>query len=292
VAVSNRYESAALCPVRAAVDLRHVEFNTEAYSGQKSQSGDLVDRDRHSRRALASAADRLATLEIGLALVWQELTRGLCRVVDSYFTVDRCLLLTTKTVGRAVPIEPHRLRVLEAVLIGGAQKVAAIELSLAPSTIALNAQQALLALGVQCRPSHLHPMLMVAAQAARCPDSNATGSLSFVNRGAAETRVVSIVRPERALLNLLSAAELAVAGHLVEGDCYAEIGRRRGTSPRTVANQIAAVFRRLGVSGRAELLLELFARGADLPGCRLAGARGSSESSPKLPTPWHSLNGR
>jgi DNA-binding CsgD family transcriptional regulator len=46
---------------------------------------------------------------------------------------------------------------------------------------------------------------------------------------------------------------------LVEGASYGEIARRRGTSTRTIANQITAVFRRMRVSGRSELLLRLFA---------------------------------
>jgi DNA-binding CsgD family transcriptional regulator len=36
-----------------------------------------------------------------------------------------------------------------------------------------------------------------------------------------------------------------------------EIGRRRGTSGRTVANQMATIFRKLGVSSRAELARNL-----------------------------------
>jgi hypothetical protein len=41
---------------------------------------------------------------------------------------------------------------------------------------------------------------------------------------------------------------------LLEGRNYLEIAKKRGTSTRTVANQLAAAFRRLGVSGRASLL--------------------------------------
>lgn len=39
---------------------------------------------------------------------------------------------------------------------------------------------------------------------------------------------------------------------------YSEIARRRGTSTRTIANQLSAAFRRHGVSGRCELILRLF----------------------------------
>src|SRR5262245_50259691 len=51
----------------------------------------------------------------------------------------------------------------------------------------------------------------------------------------------------------LPAAEADVVRAAVAGSTNADIARRRGTSVRTVANQLASAFRRLGVSGRAEL---------------------------------------
>jgi DNA-binding NarL/FixJ family response regulator len=73
-----------------------------------------------------------------------------------------------------------------------------------------------------------------------------------------ERRVLSAPRPDRQLDRLLPAAELAVIRRLVEGLSYAEIAAERGTSTRTIANQITAVFRRLRVSGRNELVQRLF----------------------------------
>jgi DNA-binding CsgD family transcriptional regulator len=54
------------------------------------------------------------------------------------------------------------------------------------------------------------------------------------------------------------AAELEVISTLIEGCCYAEMAKRRGTSERTIANQIAAVFKRLNVSGHSDLIHRLF----------------------------------
>ncbi len=60
---------------------------------------------------------------------------------------------------------------------------------------------------------------------------------------------------EGTLASKLTPAEAEVV-RLVRGGCSnEEIGRRRGTSPRTVANQIAAVFRKLEVRSRLELYL-------------------------------------
>lgn len=52
---------------------------------------------------------------------------------------------------------------------------------------------------------------------------------------------------------LLTDAERAVARGLLAGRSNVEIAAARGTSARTVANQIQSVFRKLGVASRAEL---------------------------------------
>lgn len=54
----------------------------------------------------------------------------------------------------------------------------------------------------------------------------------------------------------LTAAERAVFVGLVRGDSNAEIARERGTSMRTVANQVASIFRKAGVHSRSELLAQ------------------------------------
>ena len=56
---------------------------------------------------------------------------------------------------------------------------------------------------------------------------------------------------------VLTAAEMAVARAVVEGKSNAEIARERGRSPRTIANQVAAIFKKLGVSSRLELARRL-----------------------------------
>jgi len=78
-----------------------------------------------------------------------------------------------------------------------------------------------------------------------------------------ELTVVSVPRPDRRLDVLLPSAELSVIRRLVEGLSYIDIARARGTSTRTIANQITAVFRRLKVSGRNELVQQLFLNESD-----------------------------
>jgi len=61
----------------------------------------------------------------------------------------------------------------------------------------------------------------------------------------------------------LPPAEEEVLALLLEGRSNAEIARRRSRSVRTVAHQVEAVFRRLGVGSRLELFALL--RGQEAP---------------------------
>lgn len=51
----------------------------------------------------------------------------------------------------------------------------------------------------------------------------------------------------------LTAAELEVAKGIVEGLTMRALAQRRGVSERTIANQLARVYRKLGVGSRYEL---------------------------------------
>lgn len=55
----------------------------------------------------------------------------------------------------------------------------------------------------------------------------------------------------------LTAAEDEVLALLLDGYNNAAIAKARGTSPRTAANQVASIFRKLGVASRAELAAKL-----------------------------------
>lgn len=58
----------------------------------------------------------------------------------------------------------------------------------------------------------------------------------------------------------LTRAERAIAEDVAAGRSNAEIAQRRGRSVRTVANQLAALYRKLGVGSRSELVRALFDR--------------------------------
>jgi DNA-binding CsgD family transcriptional regulator len=76
--------------------------------------------------------------------------------------------------------------------------------------------------------------------------------VSPLSIGGSEYLLLSFPRAP-AMPDVLTPAERQVALAALAGLSNAEIARMRGSSPRTVANQLAKIFRKLGVRSRAEL---------------------------------------
>jgi len=66
--------------------------------------------------------------------------------------------------------------------------------------------------------------------------------------------VISLPAELADALDALTDAERAVAADAIAGLSNAAIGKKRKRSPRTVANQLASLYRKLGVGSRAELV--------------------------------------
>lgn len=78
----------------------------------------------------------------------------------------------------------------------------------------------------------------------------------YVDRADGAIAVISA--PTRdPLRDQLTTAERAIVARIAAGDSNRAIATARGTSSRTVANQIAAIFAKLGVASRAELIARL-----------------------------------
>jgi DNA-binding NarL/FixJ family response regulator len=77
-------------------------------------------------------------------------------------------------------------------------------------------------------------------------------AFALTRRGRVEVAIFSfqfVTSPEG---GSLTAAELAVFSAMLLGRSNADIARARGTSPRTVANQVASILKKLGCRSRAE----------------------------------------
>lgn len=77
--------------------------------------------------------------------------------------------------------------------------------------------------------------------------------------------VLSFEPQELELLGGVTPAETDVVRGVLAGESNAAIAARRGTSVRTVANQLAALFKKLGVGSRAELVHHVVVGGTPCP---------------------------
>ncbi|HET9953765.1 MAG TPA: helix-turn-helix transcriptional regulator [Polyangiaceae bacterium] len=197
----------------------------------------------------------LATRVLELELIWPLLKAGLIKVSRTLFTsTHTSFLLAPGAAARAKKSLPERYaEILERTLLDSGPKVVAAELGYSISGIGTILRQSLEFFGLACKPSQVPALLVMAAAAARV--SKRKDGCEWASSSAfASVSFVTAERPERVLRGVLSPAQLSVTALLVEGKSYSEIASLRHTSERTIANQVAGTFRRLGVSGRAELL--------------------------------------
>jgi DNA-binding CsgD family transcriptional regulator len=194
---------------------------------------------------------------VDLALLWATLTSGECFVLDSHYSEKECFLVVERRrqpLGRC--LVNTRVALLERILLGQSQKAVAIDFALAVSTVALACSDCLRVMGRNHLSSRVPVLLVMAAHAAH-GIKLAPARAQRVARGHSEHWVLSVKRPDSKLPADLTQAEEAVTRLLVEGHPHARIAELRLASPRTIANQLASAFRKLGISGRAELLSKL-----------------------------------
>ena len=227
-------------------------------NGRSSAAGPVVNT-LPAFRLLAAERDAALSQSFELSRLWLELCRGTWRFRDTFPTENRYIsLIEEPGVRFPQPLKAGKLSVLKRVLLGEAPKAVAIDLRMGLSSVAAAIQDCLLGMGIPGRLSQASVLLTMAACAAHQPESSPTlGRLSRVEANGEAYWVVSVVRPDLSFPVPLSHAEAAVVRELVAGRSHAQISHLRATSPRTVANQLATVFRKLGVSGRGAVVHRL-----------------------------------
>jgi DNA-binding CsgD family transcriptional regulator len=224
-------------------------------------------------QALAVEADESRGQPLDLALLWRDLVAGDSRVLHSFASEERCYLVLERiregrTQGRS-PLA-RKIRILESLFFLGAQKNVALEFGVSLSSVAGVTKECLELLGLPCKPSRVSPLVIAAAHAARGDSIVCWGRASQFAHASVSYRVVSLARPDAELASLLTPAQFEVVRLRVEGKSHVEIAVLRHRSRRTVANQLAESFRRLGVSGRAELIRCLITQPPSVPGRKKA----------------------
>jgi len=200
----------------------------------------------------ARPADEAASL----AALWTELLNGYCRVERTEFTPQSCSVVVSRAhrvAGDTRAALPARdIQILERSLLEGVRKSVAADFGLCPSSVAEILRRCFAFMGLSCWPSRIPLVLVMAAHAKA--SSPRTEKLVLTQNQQFLRQTIGAARPDNDLASSLSPAEFAVTRLLIEGRSYVEVARLRQTSRRTVANQLASGFHRLGISGRAELL--------------------------------------
>jgi DNA-binding CsgD family transcriptional regulator len=224
--------------------------------------------------ALSDAAGGGATQSdeaASLSALWTELVNGSCKVQTVEFTEHTCSVVVTRTTlsaggqrKRAKKLSQRDVEVLEQALLAGVRKSVAADFGLSPSSVAEILRRGFSYMGLSCWPSRMPLVLVMAAHANHLSEVGRSAKLLMLKNSQISRQTFSAARADQELADVLSGAEQAVTRLLIEGISYTEIAQLRGTSRRTVANQLASAFRQLGVSGRAELLCLLATRHAQL----------------------------
>ncbi len=201
-------------------------------------------------------ADGRAT-RIDIAEIWHGLVSGVRVIADSFYYGDRLFLVLRKRSDVLLETRAvcgRRLIVLEQALLGKSHKAIAIDLCVSPSAVSNAMREALQAIGWTCAPSKVPLIAVILVHAARDRSFSAGGRMSALGD---IWDVVSVPRADLHFPVRLPNSVEVVVRHLVEGRTYAEIAQERRVSTRTVANQVAWAYRRLGISGRMALLVRI-----------------------------------
>jgi len=199
-----------------------------------------------------------------LSALWTELVSGLCKIEHTEFTQQTCTVVVTRghrlSGGEGTRLSSRDTEILERALLEGVRKSVAVDFGLCPSSIAEILRRCFVFMGLSCWPSRIPLLLVMAAHAKYAPDAERGAKLLVAQNQQFLRQTISVARPDNELSECLSPAEYAVTRLLIEGKSYQEMAKLRRTSKRTVANQLASAFHRLGISGRAELLCLLAKR--------------------------------
>ena len=175
-------------------------------------------------------------------LLWDELLAGRWSLLDAFTTAGMRYLIAYRNPEGGVSLRALQEReraVLELALAGHSGKWIAFELRLSESTVARTLRTALRRIGA----TDTAPLVGV------------QHALFEPLEGVVPGVDLAIARLTPATASAgLSDAERAVVTGILGGKRIAAIARERGTSPRTVSNQIASVYKKLGVSSRREVI--------------------------------------
>jgi DNA-binding CsgD family transcriptional regulator len=196
---------------------------------------------------------------VPLATIWRRLVAGSWTAEDAYCGKQRCyLVVTVHEPTRAPAKRQGDLATLKRILGGELQKRVAIERDCSPSTVTHSTRTGLRRFGFHCTARRT-PIVVTLAACADEYDSPAVALLYPHADGSSARFLISTERPDRTLPECLSPREQEVVRGVVEGASNEQIARASEPpkAVRTVANQLANIFKKLDVGTRVQLVWEL-----------------------------------
>ncbi len=213
----------------------HAEGAAVPHRGALTRTARGIERARSTRRR-----DDLDSL-----VSWRALTEGRWSLVDEIERDGKRVLFALPNAPSV--LDPRRLTAMERVVarfvaMGHSNKLIAYELGIAEGTVGAHVHAILEKFGLRRRVEIVDRVTLLATATTR-------------EVKVSDEKVVVVTAPTRSGSDLpsLSRAERAVAELAARGLSNAEIAKRRRCSPRTVANQLASVFVKLGIESRSEL---------------------------------------
>jgi DNA-binding NarL/FixJ family response regulator len=220
--------------------------------GSMVEGRETALQSRTVRRTLAELIrrrediDAFDPLDDAEALVrWNDLARGSYVLLDHVDTDRRRYVVCFRVdVKHSSPFALSRVEqhVIERILLGARNKAVASELDISSPHVSGIAQRALRKLGVSSL-----------SQLSRVLHSQKPLVLGDVPVGSEVLLALGYEESTAALLDTLTSAERGVARALMDGLSHREIALERGVAARTVASQVASIYKKLSVSGRREL---------------------------------------
>lgn len=201
-------------------------------------------------RALAADAQNPLSPPSAAALAWAELLSGRMEMVDHFAHDGRRYIVvrlepfgdrTTALTGREKLIAARRVQ-------GASLKAIADELGISISTVAKALQRVLRKLRVRNIAELVSLFGRQAMTDLRAAPFSAEGANYLVLSHSASAPV---------LPPGLTLAEREIVSALLRGLSNGEIAAQRGVALRTVANQVASIFRKMDVRSRVELVRKL-----------------------------------
>ena len=215
---------------------------------------DARERLRHAVRQIDRARRPSIGEEESFDL-WQGLVEGRWSIVDHFAGGSRRYYVIIRNPPEARSIRgltrPERTAI-GYVIAGTSNKVAAYALGLTESAYSRTAHRAMRKLGVRTRAALIE---LAGRFGSGSPRASADVDVHALALSGLELPVLSL--PEIPCPATFTTAERAVARLVASGKSNAEIASERATSERTVANQLASMYRKCGVSTREELVVAL-----------------------------------